>query len=135
MADGPAAVTSGLSRNRSWDNARKLRGIYFIDADDGGFRETFQKHARKKLKIPMETATPCSLRTTKRPNKLLETDREIKGSNKIKKAKYACIVEVHESTTKRLESSLPKDRDDHNAVRSTESTYRLKVEPPQSSSL
>ena len=33
------------------DNARKLRGIYFIDADDGGFRETFQKHARKKLEF------------------------------------------------------------------------------------
>ena len=39
-----------------------------------------------------------------------------KGSNKFlhpKKTKHACIVEVHVSTRQRLESSLPKDHDDH----------------------
>ena len=34
------------------DNARKLRGIYFIDPEDKEFKETF-KNARKKL----ETST------------------------------------------------------------------------------
>ena len=58
---------------------------------------------------------PCKLVTTKRPNnnKLLETDSETKGSNKIQKTKHACIVEAHDSTRKRLESTLPKDHEDH----------------------
>ena len=30
-----------------------------------------------------------------------------------KKTKFACIVEAHESTRKRLESTLPKDHEDH----------------------
>ena len=40
-------------------------------------------------------------RTTKRPNKLRETDSETKGFNKIKKTKHACIVESHDTTRKR----------------------------------
>ena len=55
----------------------------------------------------------CKLRTTKRPNKLQETDSETQGSNKIQKTKHACIVEAHESTRKRLESTPPKDHEDH----------------------
>ena len=37
------------------DNARKLRGIYFIDPDDKEFKETMKK-ARKKLELPLEAA-------------------------------------------------------------------------------
>ena len=51
--------------------------------------------------------------TKKCLKKLQETDDETKGSNKIQKTKHACIVEAHESTRKRLESTPPKDHEDH----------------------
>ena len=40
------------------DNARKLRGICFIDPEDKAFKETI-KNARKKLERPMALAMPC----------------------------------------------------------------------------
>ena len=54
----------------------------------------------------------CKLRTMQRSNKSRRTDNETKGSNNIQKTKHACIV-----TRKRLESTLPKDHEDHNAER------------------
>ena len=39
-------------------NARKLRGIYFIDPEDKEFKETI-KNARKKLETPVAPAMPC----------------------------------------------------------------------------
>ena len=61
----------------------------------------------------MEAAMPCKLRTKKCPNKLREADSETKESHKMQKTKHACIVEAHESTRKRLESTLQKDHEDH----------------------
>ena len=40
------------------DNARKLRGIYFIDPEDKEFKETI-KNARKKLETSVAPAMPC----------------------------------------------------------------------------
>ena len=40
------------------DNARKLRGIYFIDPEDREFKETI-KNARKKLETSVAPAMPC----------------------------------------------------------------------------
>ena len=40
------------------ENARKLRGIYFIDPEDKEFKETI-KNARKKLEISVAPAMPC----------------------------------------------------------------------------
>ena len=40
------------------DNARRLRGIYFIDLEDEKFKRTM-KIARRKLEIPMPAAMPC----------------------------------------------------------------------------
>ena len=40
------------------DNARKLRGIYFIYPDDKELKETIQ-NARKNLELPMEAAMPA----------------------------------------------------------------------------
>ena len=40
------------------DNARILRGIYFIDPEDKEFKETI-RNDRKKLEIPMAPAMPC----------------------------------------------------------------------------
>ena len=46
------------------DNARKLRGIYFINPDDGEFKD-IMKNARRKLEIPMPAAMPCKLQLEK----------------------------------------------------------------------
>ena len=40
------------------DNARRLRGIYFIDPEDKEFKETIG-NARRKLETPMAPAMPC----------------------------------------------------------------------------
>ena len=42
------------------ENARKLRGIYFIDPEDKEFKETI-KNARKKLETSVAPAMPCKL--------------------------------------------------------------------------
>ena len=42
------------------DNARKLRGIYFIDPEDKEFKATI-KNARKKLETPVAPAMPCNI--------------------------------------------------------------------------
>ena len=42
------------------ENARKLRGIYFIDPEDNKFKETI-KNARKKLETSVALAMPCKL--------------------------------------------------------------------------
>ena len=88
-------------------NARKLRGINFLDADDKEFKETIQ-NARKKLELPMDAAMPCKLKTFQHRGTCGE-------SNDIRKSGHACIVEADESTRKRLERTLPKDHEDHMA--------------------
>ena len=49
---------------RKFDNARKLRGIHFIDPTDAEFQETV-KNARKKLEVPMPASMPCEIRRSK----------------------------------------------------------------------
>ena len=101
----------GERENPKLDNARRLRGIYFIDPEDGEYKETI-KDARRKLEVPMVAAMPCK-KGTKKHSGLQETDAKSDESNEIPKTKHACIVEVHESKRQRLESSLPKDHEDH----------------------
>ena len=43
-----------------FDNARKWRGIFFIDPEDKEFKENI-KNARKKLKTPMAPALSCKI--------------------------------------------------------------------------
>ena len=71
------------------DNARKLRGIYFIDPEDKEFKETI-KNARNKLETPVAPAMPC---------KIMKNNKNCGSgaSNKIK-TKLACILEASEST-------------------------------------
>ena len=45
------------------ENARKLRGIYFIDPEDMEFKETI-KNARKKLETSVAPAMPCKTSKT-----------------------------------------------------------------------
>ena len=47
------------------ENARKLRGIYFIESEDKEFAEI--KNARKKLELPAAPAMPC--KRTKKPER------------------------------------------------------------------
>ena len=42
------------------ENARKLRGIYFIDPEDREFKETI-KNAREKLETSVAPAMPCKI--------------------------------------------------------------------------
>ena len=42
------------------DNARQLRGIFFIEPDDEEFKH-IMKNDRRKLEIPMPAAMPCGL--------------------------------------------------------------------------
>ena len=49
----------------------------------------------------------------KRSDRLRENASETMESNKSPQTKHACIVEAHESTRKRLESTLPKDHEVH----------------------
>ena len=88
------------------ENARKLRGIYFIDPEDKEFKETI-KNARKKLETSVAPAMPC---------KNLKQNCGSRGSNKVK-TKLACILEASESTRLRMEASLPKYHEDHFAGR------------------
>ena len=55
---------------------------------------------------------PCKKGTKKRSS-FQETEAKSCESNKIPKTKHACIVEAHESTRQRLESSLPTNDEDH----------------------
>ena len=84
------------------ENARKLRGIYFIDPEDKEFRETI-KNAGKKLETSMAPAMPC---------KIMKKNCGSGGSNKIK-TRLACILEADESTRLRMGESLPNHHEDH----------------------
>ena len=46
------------------DNARRLRGAYFMDPDDEEFKD-IMKNARRKLEIPMPAGMPCKLQRDK----------------------------------------------------------------------
>ena len=85
------------------DNARRLRGIYFIDPDDEEFKD-IMKNARTKLEISMPAVMPCNFQR----EKYRETCRTVEH-----KTKYACIVEADESTRKRMEGSPRKNHQDH----------------------
>ena len=77
------------------ENARKLRGIYFIDLEDKEFKET-TKNACKKLETSVAPAMPSKI--------MKNCGSSV--SNKIKN-KLACILEADESTRMRMENSIP----------------------------
>ena len=87
------------------DNARRSRGIYFIDFEDKEFKETF-KNARKKLETPMAPAIPC--KTSKKCKHV-----GARGKTNEFESKLACILEASESTRLRMEESLPNYLGDH----------------------
>ena len=91
------------------DNARRLRGIYFIDPEDKEFKENI-KECKNKLETPMAPATPC--KTCKKSK-----HGETRSKTNDFKSKFACILAASESTRMRMEESLPKYHEDHTAGR------------------
>ena len=83
------------------ENARKLRGIYFIVPEDKEFKETI-KNARKKLETSVAPAMPCKIMKNCGSG----------ATNKIK-TKLSCILEADESTRMRMGNSEPPNHEDH----------------------
>ena len=102
------------------DNARRLRGIYFIDREDKEFKETI-RNARKKLETPMAPAVLCN---TCKKNKHGETRSKTDDF----KSQFACILEASESTRMRVEESRPKYHEDHIARKGYNSLQHYNLE-------
>ena len=77
------------------ENARKLRGIYFIDPEDMEFKETI-KNARKKLETSVPPAMPCKIVKSCGSG----------ASNKIQ-TKLECILEANDVSTQHTTSPSP----------------------------
>ena len=100
------------------DNARRLRGIYFIDIEDKEFKETF-KNTRKELETPIAPAMPC--KTSKKSK-----HGKARGKTNEFKSKLACILDASESTRLRMEESLPNYHEDHIAGKGRQFTATLR---------
>ena len=92
------------------ENARKLRGIYFIDPEDKEFKETV-KDARKKLETPIAPAMPC---------KIMKKNCGSGASNKLK-TRLACVPGAGESTRLHMGESPPNHHEDHIARKGSNS--------------
>ena len=77
------------------ENARQLRGIFFIEPNDEEFKLTI-KATRRELEVPMPAALPCII-----PVKSSEQTYRNIGK---RKTKYAC-VDADESTRRRPEGA------------------------------
>ena len=87
------------------ENARRLRGIYFIDPEDMEFEEILKMQGANWKHQWLQR---CLARLV-RKNKQGKTHSK---TNEIK-SKLACILEASESTRMRMEESLPKYHEDH----------------------
>ena len=108
------------------DNARKLRGVYFIDPEDEEHKETI-KNARKKLETPLSVVIPCKMGTRKRFSRSCGKLQRVETLSHT--SKHACIVEAHESTGKRLESTLQRNHDDRIAEKGFNSLTHYNLVP------
>ena len=103
-----------------FDNARRLRGIYFIDPEDKEFKETI-KNARKKLETPVAPAMPCKTSNICKHG-------ETRGKTNEIKSKLVCILEASESTRLRMEESLPNYHEDRIAGKGDNSLQHYNFE-------
>ena len=93
------------------NNARKFRGIHFIDPEDKEFKETIN-NARRKLETSVAPSMPCKM--SKNNQNYVNSDK----SNKTK-SKLACLLEASESTRLRMGESLPNHHEDRIAGKGT----------------
>ena len=98
------------------DNARKLRGIFFMEPEDEDFKN-IMKNARWKFEIPMPVTMPC-----KTP---IHSGGETYCGIGKSKTKHACIVEADESTRIRLEGAPQRYHEDHIAAKGINSLSSL----------
>ena len=84
-----------------FENARKLRGIYFIDPEDTESKETI-KNARKKLETSVGLVVLCKIMKNCGSG----------GSDK-NNTKFACVLEAGESTRMRMGNSILHNHEDH----------------------
>ena len=101
------------------DNARRFRGIYFIDPEDKEFKETI-KNVRKILETPLAPAVLCKM---SKNNQNWVT----RGKSNEIKSKVACILEASESTRLRMGESLPNHHEDHIAGKGDNSLQHYKL--------
>ena len=87
------------------DNARHLRGVFFIELEDEDFKD-IMKNAKRKFEVPMPAAMPCKTAI----NSGGETNC---GIGKHKTKYYACIVEADEPMRVRLEGVPYRYHVDH----------------------
>ena len=92
----------------------KLRGIYFIDPEDGEFKVTIKNTQGRSWRYQWRRLCLVSwghrnVRTCPRGNRR----RNQTVPTKSKKTKHACIVEADEFKGKRLGSILPEDHENH----------------------
>ena len=90
------------------ENAKHLRGIFFIKPNDEEFKHTME-NARRKFEIPIPAAMLCKTPVNCRG----ETCRNIWEN----KTKYACIVDADESLRIRLEGVPHRYHEDHIAAK------------------
>ena len=95
------------------DNARRLRGIFFIEPDEKNSKRTM-KNARRKLEILMPGAMPCGLQ--------IHQHKETCGTVGQHNTKYACVVEADESMSIRMDGSQSKNHEDHIAEKGMNSS-------------
>ena len=74
------------------DNARQLRGTFFVEPNDEELKFTI-KAARRKLEVPMPAAMPCKI-----PIKSSGENHRNIGKCK---TKYACVVDADETKARR----------------------------------
>ena len=86
------------------ENARNLRGIYSIDPNDEEYNHVM-KNARKKLETPVADPMPCRRSESSMVTGAVNLKRA-KASEKNRKTRFHCNVEVHES--KRPEWNLSR---------------------------
>ena len=102
-----------------FNNARHLRGMFFIEPNDEEFKFRM-KAVRRKLEVPMTAAMHCKI-----PLKSSgETHRTI-GKNK---TKYVCVVDTDECTGPRPEGAGHKPHQDHIIVKGMNSIAHESLE-------
>ena len=91
-------------RKTKLDNARRLRGFFFIDPQDVEFKD-IMKHARRILEIAIPAVMPCKFQR--------ENYRETCRTVEEHKTKNACIVEADESMSIRRKEAPHRHHEDH----------------------
>ena len=97
------------------ENARKLRGIYFIDPEDKEFKETI-KNSRKKLETSVAPAMPCK-----------NYEKELWEWIQQSENKTCVYLEADESTRMRMGNSVPNYHEDHIAGKGNNSLQQYNL--------